>query len=197
MTALDMKSVGLSPPETWVDRYGNILFRYAVLRLRDKTVAEDMVQETFLGALRNQDAYNHQSSEQNWLFGILKHKIIDYFRKAKREQPVDNPDADINYNNTFFNDKGMWVKGPAEWKQNPGSLAEQSEFYRIFSQCLKKLPKRIADAFMLREIDGLKGAEICQVLGISANNYWIMLHRARLQLRACLEENWLTGGPSS
>ncbi len=181
----------LLDPQIWVDRYGDLLYRYALLRLRDKTAAEDIVQETFLGALRNQNTYNRQSTIQNWLFGILKHKIIDHFRHLGREKPSEDPELDAQLQAPGFDDKGQWLQGPAPWHWNPSQALEEQEFRGVFENCLQALPQRTAEAFLLREMDGLKGEEICQVLKISPNNYWVMLYRARTQLRSCLETKWL------
>lgn len=186
----------LSDPESWVDQHGDFLYRYALLRLRDPAVAEDVVQETFLAALQARHNFAGQSSEKTWLVGILKHKIIDHFRKISRERPVHDielrPDDPVE----LFQTSGEWIghwdleRGPTEWAADPGHVLEQMEFWKVLERCLSELPARMASAFTLREMEDLSSEEICKALGISATNLWVMLHRARAHLRHCLEMNW-------
>ena len=183
-------------PGRWLDEHGDYLFKYAVFRLRDDTAAEDAVQETFLGALKAYEKFQGRGSERTWLVGILKHKIIDHFRKAEREAPIGEEGDDGPEHADFFERSDEWVGhwnadcAPSEWHATPAELIERSDFWKVFSDCLSPLPQRTASAFTLREVDGLKSEEICEILSISVNNLWVMLHRARLHLRNCLEINW-------
>ena len=177
-------------PETWVDEHANALFRYAILRVRDRQAAEDLVQETFLAAVRKTDSFRFESSMRTWLIGILKHKIIDYHRKMSRERavmPIDENDTVID---SWFDRKGSWIKRPGAWKTDPSRLLEREEFWLVFEKCLSALPDRIGEAFTLRMVDNLKSAQVCKVLAITPTNLWVMLHRARVRLRACLNANW-------
>ena len=185
-----MKAAQLSKPEHWVDQYGNDLFRYALLRLRDSQLAEDVVQETFLAALRARKNFSGRSSEKTWLFGILKHKIVDHIRKASRERPTEDPEIPEDAVKYLFDDKGKWRVMPTEWDADPSTILEQKEFQDVLEKCLSDLPSRLSDAFSLREMDGLTSKEVCKVLGVSATNLWVMLYRARMRLRHCLEMNW-------
>ncbi len=178
-------------PETWVDRYGDSLFRYALARIQDPAIAEDLVQETFLAGLRARDTFKGNSSEKTWLTGILKHKIIDYIRKKSREQPVDNFDSFIGDMDELFDEKGHWRVGPAKWTVNPMKLLEQKEFWKVFSRCLSGLSSRLAQAFLLREMDGLSSDEIRKILNVTATNSYVILSRARMRMRNCLEIKWL------
>src|SRR5688500_10622854 len=94
MSEAQAKSPSQSPdPERWLDDHGDYLFKYAVFRLRDDIVAEDAVQETFLAALKAYENFEGRGSERTWLVGILKHKIIDHFRRVGREAPIgEEPD---------------------------------------------------------------------------------------------------------
>ena len=179
-------------PELWVDQYGDYLFRFAHSRVRDARVAEDLVQETFLSALRARKTFDGRSAERTWLTGILKHKIVDYIRKKSRELPVDNIESLANLSDEFFDDKERWKVGPVKWIADPTKLYEQKEFLEIVYRCLSKLTDRLSKAFTLREMDGLTTEEICKVLDISETNCWVILHRARGYLRHCLEINWFT-----
>lgn len=167
-------------PEVWVEQHGDYLFRYALFRLRDPDLAESLVQETFLAALHSQEKFAGRSSERTWLVGILKHKIIDYFRRSSREQSEEE----------FFNERGYWKVEPEEWRLDPSAVIENQEFWRALTHCVSELSPRLANAFLLREVDGLSSEEVCKTLNISAPNLWVMLHRARLHLRQCLEKHW-------
>jgi RNA polymerase sigma-70 factor (ECF subfamily) len=189
-------SSGTLQPETWVDNHGDHLFRYALLRLRQDAAAEELVQETFLAALQSCDKFTGGSSERTWLVGILKHKIFDHFRKLNKQKYVSNiEDLELEHYE-IFQQSGEWVEhfdfeiGPCDWQTNPAVAFEQSEFRERFHHCLSSLPARIASVFTLREIDELSSDEVCKVLEISPTNLWVMLHRARAQLRHCIEIHW-------
>jgi RNA polymerase sigma-70 factor (ECF subfamily) len=186
----------LHDPAVWVDEHGDYLFRYAVLRLRDTSVAEDLVQETFLAALRAHENFAGRGAERTWLTGILKHKIADHFRRLGRETPASQLGEEAFEHAELFRPSGEWKdhwvadSAPVEWRSTPEELLEQGEFFQMLDECLRPLPARVSGAFILREVDGLDSEEICQVFGVSTNNLWVMLHRARLHLRRCLELNW-------
>ncbi|MBW1982170.1 MAG: sigma-70 family RNA polymerase sigma factor [Deltaproteobacteria bacterium] len=183
----------LPDPETWVDEHGDALFRYALLRLKDPVLAEDMVQETLLAAFRGRETFKGHSTLRTWLFGILKHKIVDHIRKASRELSVDHTESKVFHGNEPFDERGGWRQGPAKWATDPGLLFRQREFWGVLQECLTELPLRQHQAFTLRELDGLSIAEICKILGVSTTNGGVLLHRARLRLRECLEGNWFSG----
>jgi RNA polymerase sigma-70 factor (ECF subfamily) len=188
----------LSDPERWVEDHGEYLFKYALLRLRDVAKAEDAVQETFLAALKGGKSFAGRSAEKTWLVGILKNKIGDYFRKASRETPFTDLEFYHDEESDRFTQEGLfrggWIHelGPTEWSPEPGASLDNEAFWKVFHQCAAKLPKNINAAFCLREIDDTDTAEICRVLNISESNLWVMLHRARMALRRCLETNWFT-----
>ena len=179
-------------PERWVDEHGDPLFRYALVRVRRREVAEDLVQETLLSAMRSREKFAGQSSERSWLFGILKHKINDYFREFGRETSFTDLESLADEFSEKFVPEGYWVhvKGPKEWKPEPDEVMHRAEFWQTMRNCLDKLPERIANVFMLREMEEVESKEICSMLSISEGNLWVMLHRARMALRECLEINW-------
>ncbi len=187
----------MSDPEFWVDKYANYLYSFALTRLREKRLAEDMVQETFLAALKSRNSFAGQSSEKTWLVGILKNKIMDHFRKSHREvnaeeienfQSVDDDDFESSGKHT-----GQWKinKRPADWMIDSSDPAEINEFWKFLEFCLSRIPKQIADIFILREVEGFDNKEICNEIGVNPTNLRVMLHRARKQLRGCLEVNWI------
>ncbi len=181
-------------PSDWVDRYGDYLFRFALLRLRDRSVAEDLVQETFLAALKDRGSFSGKSSESTWLVGILKHKIADHFRRQSREGSFRDDDPSDPAGEGVFDASGHWVAGPADWGGNPADLLRQKEFLDQLAECLSDLSPNHANAFTLREIEGLATGEICKVLNVTETNLWVILHRARMLLRRCLETRWFAIG---
>ncbi len=180
----------VSDPSTWVDEYGDYLFRYAMLMLRDATRAEDAVQETFLAALAARESFSGRSSMKTWLVGILKHKIADQFRRASRENPAEDVEDNSPDLEEPFDEKGRWKAGPSGWVINPRTILEKKEFWEAFQGCLSELPERHSNAFLLREVEDLNAREVCDILQITEKNLWVMLYRARMRLRRCLEVNW-------
>lgn len=159
--------------------------------MREPALAEDLVQDTLLAALRAQAGFAAQASERTWLVAILKNKIIDHYRRAGRESPLPEhlePDEAVD---TLFRDEpdGHWVEPPSNWPR-PDTALEQAEFWRVFQECLDALPDRQSRVFVLCEIDGLTTAELCKLFGASTSNMWVLLHRARLRLRGCPETRW-------
>lgn len=181
----------LSDPSTWLDQHGDALYRFALMRVQAPAVAEDLVQETLLAALRARSGFAGEAAERTWLVAILKNKIVDHFRRGSREAPLpdtDDPDAAIDA--LFRSDSNNhWLRPPMAWADPEQSL-EQADFWRVFQACLDGLPTRQAQAFTLTEVDGLPTDELCKALGITSSNVWVLLHRARLRLRECLEQHW-------
>jgi len=175
-----------------IERERAYLLRYARLQLRDPALAEDAVQETLLAALEGAARFAGKSSLRTWLTGILKHKIIDHLRRAGREQPLTGTDDDRSEAeavDALFAADGHWREFPAQWG-NPDTALENSRFWVAFEECALRLPARTARVFMMREIMDMPTEEICKELDITATNCWVMLHRARLTLRECLELQW-------
>jgi len=178
-------------PSTWVDEHGDALFRFAILRVKDPNVAEDLVQETFLSALKGIDGFRGGSSLRTWMVGILKHKIIDYFRKGKPEILASDLATMENETESDRLDRSdQRRKSPTVWHGDPDKLLENKDFWGVFVACLDGLPETHRRAFAMREIDGIKGDEICKILNITSTNLWVILHRARGKLRNCLNANW-------
>ena len=186
----------LSDPQNWPDLYGDFLYRFALLRTREASVAEEMVQETFLAALQARNRFAGQSTERSWLVGIMKHKIVDHFRKVVREIPTDELDrlgAGDDTDGTF-DQGGHWKVGqtaPLDWPDNPAGILEQKQFWDMLKRCLGELPPRMAQVFTLREVDEASTEEICAMLGITSSNLWVLLHRSRKHLRQCLETHYV------
>ncbi len=175
-------------PEKWLERYGDLLFQYTLPRVTDTVLAEDLVQETFLAAFRNRSNYRGEASEKNWLFAILKNKIIDHYRSRRHENenlPVQEESDD------WFTPAGDWIaaKMPGEWNSAAVKL-DARDLAKVLEACKNRLRNLQQQVYILRYLENLEAVEICKVLGISSSNYWILLHRARLQMRDCMEKNW-------
>lgn len=177
-------------PELWVDEHGDYLYRYAMMKVRNPDLAEDLVQETLMAGIRGLERFSGKSSIRTWLVGILKHKIIDYLRTKYREQPLSDFEMEDKTYGQLFDEFDHWRQGLSSWKVDPLELANDGEFMRTLHECLSKLPERHAQAFQLRVLDDLTTDEVCKILNVTTTNLNVMLHRARLGLRECLEVNW-------
>lgn len=181
----------LSPAELASHRLQ--LMKFALLHLRNRACAEDAVQETLAAALEGAQRFAGESALRTWLIGILKHKIVDHFRRESREAPLeasgeDNGAAELD---RLFHEGGGLRAPPADWG-DPEAALHRREFFEVLEAGLRRLPEKTARAFHLREVMGLSTEEICETLGISPANCWIMLYRARVSLRQFLEVHWFS-----
>jgi len=167
------------------------LLRYAGLQLRDAAAAEDAVQEALLAALAGEAGFAGRADLRTWVTGILKHKIVDTIRRQAKEPvlPEDPEEALEDLDGLFARGEGHWTERPAAWGDPDGAL-EQAQFFRALEMCLGRLPERTARVFMLREHLGLETGEICKELGITPTHCWVLLYRARMVLRECLQQTW-------
>ena len=175
----------------WVNDYSDALYGFALQRIKDKDTAKDLLQETFLAAWRNVDNYNAEASVKTWLISILKNKIIDHYRKSSKR--VKDELLEMNSSeNIFFDSEDHWAKGyyPKDWNVDYNTPLESKEFYKILKACKSKLKTIQDQVFTMKYMDDVESEEICKVLKLSASNYWVLIHRAKVQLRACLEVNW-------
>ena len=162
------------------------LLRYARLQLRDRHTAEDAVQEALVAALAGEAGFAGRSNLRTWLTGILKHKIVDAIRRMSRDAAVA---LDGDEFESLFDGRGHWVDAPAAWS-DPGASLDQKQFFAVLEDCLAKLPAKTAQAFMMREHMGFETGDICKELGVTATHCWVLLYRARMALRECLQANW-------
>jgi len=187
----------LTPPaqpldfRTQVERLRPYLLRYASLQLRSPEAAEDAVQEALVAALAGEATFAGRANLRTWLTGILKHKIVDTIRRQSRERPATGGEApgETAELDALFDRRGHWEEAPDAWRQPEGALG-QKQFLAALEACLRALPERTGRVFMMREHLGLETAEICKELEITPTHLWVMLHRARMALRLCLEKNW-------
>ena len=181
---------------SWVQQFGDELFSWAYFKTSDQVLAEDLVQDTFMAALQAMEKFQEKSSPKTWLFAILNRKITDFYRKKRRislqslgamerDRKAENPDH-------LFDRYGNWRKEhrPKNWETDDSQLPDQPEFQETLQACLNKLPSRWLSVIESKYLKEKEGKEISLELGISTANYWQILHRAKLQLRSCLENNW-------
>ena len=185
-------------PNTWIDKYADDLYGYALSKCSSIDLAEDFVQDTFLSALNGVKNFKGNSSERTWLFSILKNKIADYYRKASTRYEVsDNTisggeDGNRSFLDLFFEDGGHWSKQakPKQWIVEEGNILDDKDFQRAMQSCVGKLPANWHTAITLKFLEEKESDDICKELNISSSNYWVIIHRAKLMLRACLEKTW-------
>ena len=187
---------GILNPTEWLDKHGDYLYTFALIRVRNSAVAEDLLQETLLAAIGASQRHEGRSSERTWLRGIMKHKVFDYFRRISRLPELQLAEKEEQSELDCFEATGLWRghwredQAPVNWPPDAEQLLESREFCEAFDRCLLDLPKKMAIAFTLREIDGLTTNEICEILDLTPNNLWVLLHRARMRLRHLLEIEW-------
>ena len=179
-------------PHLWLDRYGDELYRYALARVPTADAAEELVQETLLSALTAAANFRGEASERTWLFVILKRKLIDFYRRQARHTQVSLDDDDPNDATFFEATNGHWraEQQPVAWESADGEL-EQQELRQALHRCQQKLPAQQKAVFALRFLEEQTAEEICQELGLTSANYWVLIHRAKLHLRRCLEKSGL------
>lgn len=165
------------------------LLRYARAQLRNEAWAEDAVSETLLAALEKPQAFAGQSQLRTWLVGILKHKLIDQLRRQSREATVLTTDDEADLDEALFRADGHWREAPRDWG-DPEHHLRQRQFFEVLEACVEHLPATQGRVFMMREWLELSSDDICKQLSISSTNLWVLLHRARLRLRDCLQQRW-------
>ncbi len=172
----------------WVNDYTEELYSWAYFKTSSALTSEDLVQDTFLAAAEKLSSFNGNSSPKTWLFSILNHKIIDFYRK-KSVNPVVLENDNISQ---FFNNDDGWrtEKVPADWQDEEINLLDNEEFNAVLKKCLDALPEKWSMSVKLKYLTEKSGEDICQELGISTTNFWQIVHRAKLQLRNCIENNW-------
>lgn len=172
------------------------LLRFANMQLRNAAWAEDAVSECLLAALERPQSFGGQSQLKSWLIGILKHKLVDQIRKNSRElSTTASADDGEDLDELLFAGDGHWRETQHDWG-NPEDVLRQIDFMKVLEACVDKLPGQQGRLFMMREWLELESDEICKELAITPTNLWVMLHRARLRLRDCLQAGWFNAAPA-
>ena len=180
-------------PTLWLADYGDYLYRFALVRVKQRELAEDLVQDTLVSAYGARESYRGQASVKTWLVAILRNKIIDYVRKAARRSSVSyealGGDEVVDES---FNSLGIWADWVSDWGESPEALVERKLFVDQLQKCIEALPENFREVFILRVVDGLETDEICSQLEISPNNLWVILYRARMRLKKCIGKKWFS-----
>ena len=188
-TTTEPNETGIDPSR-WVDEYGDYLYRYAWSRLRDSNAAEEVVQETFLAGVRYAGQFAGRGSEQGWLVGILKRKIVDFVRRRVKENRVSPYEDDLDPTAQLFDAMGNWKSGAIRWSPAPDERQQSEELQDVVRQCLATLPQGQADVFVLSVMEDMDSEAICNELDITPSNFWVRMHRARLGLAKCVGSKW-------
>lgn len=182
----------MSNPELWVKEHANYLYQYAIKRISDSELSKDLVQETFLSAIKSLSDFKGKSTERTWLTSILKNKIIDHYRKKSKEASLYELQSTEENRTNFFEENGHWKKeNEPERGIEEADLLENEELENILKGCMKKLPENWALVFSMKYMDGEDSLKICKELNLSPSNFWVIIHRAKLSLRACISKHWL------
>jgi len=187
-------------PDNWISLYGDYLYALAMMKIGNTQIAEDMVQDTLLSAFKARDQFKGNSSEKTWLAAILKNKIIDYYRKKDVLNNTSDylAETEDSFHQSFFsseNGGGHWIEdsAPKQWQtDNADNILNKHEFYRILQYCIQKMPARLVPVFIARFVDEDDAEKICKEFNITSSNYWVIIHRAKLLMRSCLEKNWFS-----
>ena len=176
-------------PTKWVDRYADYLFNYTITKVSEVEIAQDLIQETFLAGLKSAKNFKGDASERTWLISILKRKIIDHYRKSNSKKGK----AEVRMNFSSEDDhEGDWLEQRVAdpFDGNAEDLMQNEELGLAIQECLSKLPPKQAEIFKMKTIQGMETEDICNELGITSSNLWVIIHRARTSLVSCLENNW-------
>ncbi|CAN5180653.1 sigma-70 family RNA polymerase sigma factor [soil metagenome] len=182
-------------PESWIQTYSDELFGYAMSKTDNSELAEDLVQETFLAGLKSAANFKGNSSERTWLYAILKFKIADHYKKASTKYEISDSriskENESSLNN-YFNEDGEWRENasPKDWGTELNSILENKELGLVLQKCIGKLQDNQKSLIMLKMVEEKETEKVCKDLNITPTNFWVIMHRAKLQLRDCLEKNW-------
>ena len=179
-------------PAKWKDAHFGYLFSFSMNRLKDKQKAEDMVQDTFLKALKKVDQFKGYCSERTWLTAILKNNIYDLLRRESKMERLAGTQLTSEDDDEYFDENGHWKKAarPVAWHADKLDAVEIKELNVVLDQCLQHLPPQWASVFAMKHLDNEKSEDICEVLNLTANNLWTIMHRAKLKMRSCMERFW-------
>lgn len=179
-------------PAVWVDEHGDYLYNYAWSRVQSKQLAEDLVQDTFVSALGARESFRGESTVRTWLLAILRRKVVDHYRKKSTQ----NEKTTTGFESPFEDEsgtKGHWImeRAPQDWQLGTRYPMRDGEFQAMLEWCLSRLPEKWRSVFVLKVMEEVESAEICKEIGCTTSNFWVILHRARLQLRECIEKQWV------
>lgn len=182
-------------PRKWASNYADYLYSYAITRINDQEQARDLVQETFLAALESLSRFEGNSTEKTWLTAILKNKIIDLYRKksAGLSSKTEVLEEEQEQKDFFDEKDGHWNQAhrPQEFAAPIETDLQHKEFEHILQACMKKLPNLWYAVFSMKHLEEESTEMICSSLKVTPANFWVIIHRSKLNLRACLQKHWI------
>lgn len=192
MPNVEKENSNIKQPSEWVDLYGDYLYRYALSRLKNPEVAADCVQDTFFAGIKAFDKFDGRLDIKFWLRGIMRNKIVDQIRKSIKSQTVDiSQEDEALMESMWFKYSGIATTNPDPWEFNPRKQFDNKEFWAVFLECVDLLKNPIKQAFVLKMLEDKTTEEVCKVMDITPNYLWVLIHRAREQLKSILKEKWL------
>jgi RNA polymerase sigma-70 factor (ECF subfamily) len=176
-------------PNKWIDLYSDYLFNYTITRVNDRAIAQDLVSETFLAGLKSMKNFKGEASERTWLVSILKRKVIDHYRKINSNK--GKAEVRMSYNSDSETE-GDWLEERVAdpYDKTAEDNIENTELADAIDNCLSKLPTKQAQIFEMKTILNYETETICNELEITASNLWVIIHRARVSMASCLQNNW-------
>lgn len=176
-------------PNKWIDLYSDYLFNYTITRVKDRETAQDLVQETFFAGLKSMKNFKGEASERTWLISILKRKIIDHYRKINSNKGKAEVRMNLNFDDE---NEGDWLEQRVAdpFDKTAENNLENTELGLAIHNCISKLPPKQAKVFKMKTLLDYDTETICNELGITASNLWVIIHRARTSLASCMEKNW-------
>ena len=169
-----------------VDRYHAPLIRVALTFVPSRAVAEEVVQDTWLGVLRGVDRFEGRSSLQTWLYRILVNRARTTGVREHRSLPLADTEPAVDP--ARFAPDGTWASPPEHWSDQVDERLSAPALAARIRALVEELPAGQRQVVTLRDVEGLSGAEVCEVLGISEGNQRVLLHRGRSRVRAVLEQ---------
>jgi RNA polymerase sigma-70 factor, ECF subfamily len=188
-----------------LDRHGSAMLRFACTHTRDRALAEDAVQDAWLGFLRGIDCYEGRSSVRTWLFSILLNRLrtrlqkdarwIPFSQLAGRDCAAGDPALPADRFLTADHPRWPhhWRTPPQSWGSSPEESVQRREVRERIERALETLPAAQRQIAVLRDVEGWSAAEVCELLQISESNQRVLLHRARAKLRRALEQYFREG----
>jgi RNA polymerase sigma-70 factor (ECF subfamily) len=173
-----------------VNKHHDPMLRLARTFVHSHAVAEEVVQETWVGVLRGIDRFEGRSSLRTWLLAILVNRARTMGTREARSVAASDSDAFVAaVDGSRFDSTGAWSSPPEQWVDDLEERIGAQALRDQILEALGQMPERQRAVVMLRDVDGLRGDEVCQVLDLSAANERVLLHRGRSRLRQALEDS--------
>lgn len=175
-----------------IRQHHQVMVRLARSYVPSQSVAEDVVQETWLAALHGLPSFEGRSSVKTWLYAILLNQARMAGLKERRHVPIADPERSVDRRR--FNRDGSWSCPPVHWADEIEDRVRAERMTKSIYVAIDELPSSQRDVLTLRDVEGLTAADACQILGLQEGHQRVLLHRARSRLRGALEAEFGEGG---